>query len=821
MEPKNPEPNNSSNQENFSGKSAQPTKSGTVRNGRGFDVPLDSLEKHLIQYKKENPDADEDDLNYEKNDFIDYYEDPSQMSRIQNEAREKAEKAFQRALKNEKPLASGVEPNESSSVEINTNRSEENFTPQNKEKIQEAQSISSDNSTENQTTIPKKEPTSSSKKEFIDDPEYAQQLMMLRMGKITQKDLNEYRDLYGSSKPVEKNIFKTKKNIKDFSSIPDQKIEEKPDKIENIKDFENLVIDKKDQKNTNITPRLSSLTSTDSLINDRVTQEEILSPKNQKIVNPEIVQPVQGKEGLSPSLPAQTTLFTEQKPLNPVSNPVKNEINNISKINNEIGGNKFEEKNFLSQTRLNQYSGDTLFFNTQNSLQDFTTKLITNIQDLSSRPTSIVENKNQTNNSEIKTGELKNEQPSSFQNIFSDQKTENANYMSSIFSTLNEIVGNKLQQLSTNENNLTNIYPSITNMGGFSSESSENLVNNFSDLSEKLSVFSNLNNLSSLQQSINSGSITSLIDKKISSLTNLDNSSLMNTTNLFNEINPGSITSLNGEKISGITNLDNSSLMNTTNNLFNEIDSGSITSLIDKKISSLTNLDNSSLMNTANTPFNEINSGANFSENNNLKSITNSSIFPNNFFNRYEPISAIVNKPNLPTSNNQKTGLLDINTINPFTSEIIRLNKIRESMVKTNESKETVGLNSTNSFSTNEVNTNLVETTPVAMLEQNTAVQTPQLMREVVNSAVIPTINNSPEQSSSLPPELSSEPTRKELPAQQSNIPPPTENKSEEPNMSTQMLGGLSSQIAALTSVVREISTKLSYLDEDTNLSFK
>ena len=87
MEPKNPEPNNSSNQENISGKSAQPTKSETVRNGRGFDVPLDSLEKHMIQYKKENPDADEEDLNYEKNDFIDYYEDPSQMSRIQNEAR--------------------------------------------------------------------------------------------------------------------------------------------------------------------------------------------------------------------------------------------------------------------------------------------------------------------------------------------------------------------------------------------------------------------------------------------------------------------------------------------------------------------------------------------------------------------------------------------------------------------------------------------------------------------------------------------------------------------------------------------------------------
>jgi hypothetical protein len=117
-----------------------------------------------------------------------------------------------------------------------------------------------------------------------------------------------------------------------------------------------------------------------------------------------------------------------------------------------------------------------------------------------------------------------------------------------------------------------------------------------------------------------------------------------------------------------------------------------------------------------------------------------------------------------------------------------------------------------------------VETTPVAMLEQNTAIQTPQLMREVVNSAVIPKTNNSTEQSSPLSSlGSSSEPTRNELslPAQQSNIPPPTENKTEEPNMSNQMLGGLSGQIAALTSVVREISMKLSYLDEDTNLSFK
>jgi len=40
----------------------QPTKSGTVRNSNLFDVPLDLIEKHMIQYKKENPDEDEHNL---------------------------------------------------------------------------------------------------------------------------------------------------------------------------------------------------------------------------------------------------------------------------------------------------------------------------------------------------------------------------------------------------------------------------------------------------------------------------------------------------------------------------------------------------------------------------------------------------------------------------------------------------------------------------------------------------------------------------------------------------------------------------------------
>jgi hypothetical protein len=56
---------------------------------------------------------------------------------------------------------------------------------------------------------------------------------------------------------------------------------------------------------------------------------------------------------------------------------------------------------------------------------------------------------------------------------------------------------------------------------------------------------------------------------------------------------------------------------------------------------------------------------------------------------------------------------------------------------------------------------------------------------------------------------------------EQPPVPILSENKDQEQNLGNQMLGGLSSQIAALTSVVREISTKLSYLDEDTNLSFK
>ena len=77
----------------------QPTKSGTVRNSNLFDVPLDLIEKHMIQYKKENPDEDEHNLEYEKWRFIEYYQDKSQMDRIKNYWDEKAKKNHKEPLK--------------------------------------------------------------------------------------------------------------------------------------------------------------------------------------------------------------------------------------------------------------------------------------------------------------------------------------------------------------------------------------------------------------------------------------------------------------------------------------------------------------------------------------------------------------------------------------------------------------------------------------------------------------------------------------------------------------------------------------------------
>ena len=132
-----------------------------------------------------------------------------------------------------------------------------------------------------------------------------------------------------------------------------------------------------------------------------------------------------------------------------------------------------------------------------------------------------------------------------------------------------------------------------------------------------------------------------------------------------------------------------------------------------------------------------------------------------------------------------------------------------------------VGLPKLNTISAGETQTNLLKGPEVAMLQTNIPTQVPQLIQETPTYPMAQPYRSMNEQTvSSIQPSISTSETQILTPSD-TTIPSSTETKPEDTNMSNQMLGGLLSQIAALTSVVREISTKLSYLDEDTNLSFK
>ena len=129
---------------------------------------------------------------------------------------------------------------------------------------------------------------------------------------------------------------------------------------------------------------------------------------------------------------------------------------------------------------------------------------------------------------------------------------------------------------------------------------------------------------------------------------------------------------------------------------------------------------------------------------------------------------------------------------------------------------------SLNTINTREIQTNRVENLPTAILQANPVTQSQELIRETISPPITQVVPGSNETKIS-PTSQTSIPSTNINPktSQQEMMSVPTESLSGGSDMSNQMLGGLSAQIAQLTSVVREISSKLSYLDEDTNLSFK
>jgi hypothetical protein len=205
-----------------------------------------------------------------------------------------------------------------------------------------------------------------------------------------------------------------------------------------------------------------------------------------------------------------------------------------------------------------------------------------------------------------------------------------------------------------------------------------------------------------------------------------------------------------------------------------------------------------------------------------LDSVFNSDNFTNNFYNRSTQFS----ENNLPVNtldrgSSRSTG--ENRFITPISMQIASMNN--SEMVRP-ENNRFIGMNNipkmnTYSNSENEIRTNRSDIIPMATLQTNFVKQTPQLISESMVTPISKTNFevDQPVTRTESPTTVSS--VGLPINTEQPPVPILSENKDQEQNLGNQMLGGLSSQIAALTSVVREISTKLSYLDEDTNLSFK
>ena len=173
----------------------------------------------------------------------------------------------------------------------------------------------------------------------------------------------------------------------------------------------------------------------------------------------------------------------------------------------------------------------------------------------------------------------------------------------------------------------------------------------------------------------------------------------------------------------------------------------------------------------------------------------------------------------------------DMNLVNPqnLAANLPSLNSFEISglnIAKPEEdrnTKLTTNLQSSlNTINTREIQTNRVENLPTAILQANPVTQSQELIRETISPPITQVVPGSNE-TKITPTSQTSIPSTNINPktSQQEMMSVPTESLSGGSDMSNQMLGGLSAQIAQLTSVVREISSKLSYLDEDTNLSFK
>ena len=433
---------------------------------------------------------------------------------------------------------------------------------------------------------------------------------------------------------------------------------------------------------------------------------------------------------------------------------------------------------------------------------------------------------------------------------FTNTKQEVGNEIKNITNTItnmgDNVVNNKNFYFQIKSNDSTETRPIIDFQ-----TSTQPLINNLTklftniqDISSSTNLDQNNNNFSTNSRFLSYRDITNLsFGKNNFTDQNLNNISsiLNNSRQIYDTRSRNSATNLFESNylpmmISSFMNLENFSTEKgiITNNLSNFLNSGNISSSlapnnnsnisnpIFNKISNPNRSDNFLSTRTINNLLNYSDLYSNNLINRGLDSVFNSDNFTNNFYNRSTQFS----ENNLPVNtldrgSSRSTG--ENRFITPISMQIASMNN--SEMVRP-ENNRFIGMNNipkmnTYSNSENEIRTNRSDIIPMATLQTNFVKQTPQLISESMVTPISKTNFevDQPVTRTESPTTVSS--VGLPINTEQPPVPILSENKDQEQNLGNQMLGGLSSQIAALTSVVREISTKLSYLDEDTNLSFK
>jgi len=534
----------------------------------------------------------------------------------------------------------------------------------------------------------------------------------------------------------------------------------------------------------------------------------------------------------------------------PTEQPINTSVNNINNSEN-ISDNRVSENNFYFQIKLNEVSNDDvkLFENKYQSVFEGETSIVNNLKDLSNSLVSSLDRGDISNTSSfnvsnlsqiIERGTIPNlmttpnlftgqsgttdrgdiSNTSSFNvsnlsqiiergtipnlmttpNLFTgqsgttintDQNTESIRLIDKIINTTVPLVDSGVSENIFSEN-MNSLVRSENNF----SENMNSLVRSENNFSEKMNSLTNY--VSVLYKIVETDNVKKLEPDKISNfLENINNVVNNFSTNEVSNI-PNLIENITNSPVNLLQNLDN--ILNNTS--------------IGSQISSVQNLTTPGIIKNILSILDSSN------EVDITKGSTLVNMLPKPTGFSLENIKTI--QTNLESSKVFQSFLPDVNqTLSPL-AEVARLNNFGPPNNPNLSTTEAISPN-LNTIPGGEIQTTLLETPQVAMLQTNLATQIPQLIREISTYPIIqpPVPQNDKIISPSLP--TTSE-TRVESGSMTTSAPmitPSTENKSEEPNMSNQMLGGLSAQIAALTSVVREISTKLSYLDEDTNLSFK